>query len=102
LSSCDDPQETEPTGRDCHDGAGGEPKSSDFVVPRSLAPVCRPNIAAATSEQWKSLPGALAHRRVAVRLRARLKPRMHKLLWLAAGGIPLAFVVGYLIGRFLL
>ena len=27
---------------------------------------------------------------------------MRKLLWLAAGGIPLAFVVGYLIGRFLL
>jgi hypothetical protein len=27
---------------------------------------------------------------------------MHKLLWLAAGGLPLAFAVGYLIGRFLL
>ena len=39
----------------------------------------------------------------AQRLRAGLRPaRVLKLLWLAAGGLPLAFVVGYLIGRFLL
>ena len=33
---------------------------------------------------------------------SRAKVTMHKLLWLAAGGLPLAFAVGYLIGRFLL
>jgi hypothetical protein len=37
-----------------------------------------------------------------IKASAGTEATMQTLLWLAAGGLPLAFVVGYLIGRFLL